>query len=146
MSCIERYASAQDFADFWCLEAPCDEEKLMIERFLDLAAADIHAALAASGACDCSLASWALEYLKKLNIIEAAIIHNCPCKSANLSAEMKATWLEWINGQFEGIRKQVIELCDGETGADFPVVGWAQQGWNEFARTRIVLNDMLRNS
>src|SRR5512146_1327171 len=44
-------------------------QRSTIEHYLDIAASDIHSAMAASGACDCTLASWATAYLEKLNII-----------------------------------------------------------------------------
>ena len=74
MTCTDAFAVAQDFADFWCLDPICEDEKATIDVFLDIAASDIHAALAAVGACDCTLATWAEPYLLKLNVIEAMVI------------------------------------------------------------------------
>jgi len=44
------------------------------------------------------------------------------------------------------IRNGNIELCAGETGAEYAVTGWAAQGITEFGRARIIANDYLRNS
>ena len=35
MPCTERFATAQAFANFWCKEPMCDEDKIQIEQFLD---------------------------------------------------------------------------------------------------------------
>ena len=120
-------------------------EQAQIETYLGVSASDIHAALAAVGACDCSLAAWAIEYLKKLNVIDAAVIHACPCGRAQISDDLKGTWLEWLDRQFELIRTGKIDVCAGATGADFPAIGWAQQSVTEFAAARIILDDIIAN-
>jgi len=120
-------------------------EQAQIETYLAIAASDIHAALAATGACDCTLSAWAEEYLKKLNVIDAAVIHACPCGRAQISEDMKGTWLEWLDRQFELLRTGKIDICDGATGAEFPAIGWAQQSVTEFAAGRIIINDTLAN-
>lgn len=110
----------------------------MIEMYLDIAASDIHSALAASGACDCTLAPWAANFLKKLNVIDASAYFQCPCAKPNISDEQRAAYLEWMNGQLELIRVGKLELCSGATGAEFPVTDWAQQGTTEFAQAKII--------
>jgi hypothetical protein len=146
MTCIDAFAIAQDFADFWCLDPICEDERQTIQTFLDISAADIHAALAAVGACDCTLADWASEYLKKLNIIEAMVIHNCPCGRTHVSDEMKRTWLEWLDRQFDAIRTSKVDVCDGATAADYPHMTWAQQSLTAWNAARIVYDDLLRDS
>jgi len=120
-------------------------EQAQIDTYLQIAASDIHAALASVGACDCSLAAWAAEYLKKLNVIDAAVIHACPCGQAQISDAVKGTWLEWLDRQFELIRTGAVDVCDGATGSDFPAIGWAQQSVTEFAAARIILDDIIAN-
>lgn len=142
MSCDGAYATAQAFAKFWCMDPMCMEEKDTIESFLGIAAADIHVALAATGACGCTLSSYGLEYLKKLNIIEAAIIYNCPCGSPRHSQEAKEMWLNWIDNQFKALREQTIDVCANATGADFPAIGIAQQGIDDFSKARIIARDI----
>lgn len=116
-----------------------------IETFLNFTASDIHAALAASGACDCVFASWALGYLKKINIIEAGAFHNCPCAKPHLSDAQRQNYVQWSDHQLELIRQQKIELCAGATGSEFPSVDWAEQGTTEFNQAEIILNDSLRD-
>jgi hypothetical protein len=116
-----------------------------IELYLDITASDIHAALAASGACDCTLSSWGAQYLAKLNIVDAAVFHHCPCLSPNLSEERQIALMDWVSAQLLNIRNGNIPLCDGETGAEFPAVGWAEQSVTEFNVERIIENDILRN-
>lgn len=136
-------ANNWDNGDVYRIVAIDANEQALIETYLAIAASDIHAALAATGACDCTLAAWAEEYLKKLNIIDAAVIHACPCGKAQISDAMKGTWLEWLDRQFELLRTGKVDVCAGATGAEFPAIGWAQQGITEFNQARIILNDIL---
>jgi len=112
---------------------------------LDTTASNIHAALGAVGACDCTFASWVPEYLAKLNIIETGIFHRCPC-SRTISAEDSAAWLEWMNEQLRMIREGEIELCAGHTVKSFPAIGWAEQGVTIFNEARIIDNAERRDS
>ena len=118
---------------------------VVVEGFLDITASDIHAALAASGACDCVLASWAPAYLAKLNIIEAGLFNQCPCDVKVLNDEDKRLFLEWINDQMDKLRDGRMEVCLGETGSEFPAVGFAEQATTEFAAVDIIWNERLRN-
>ena len=118
---------------------------VLLEHQLDIVASNIHAALGAVGACDCTLASWALEYLKKLNVIEAAVFNRCPCDRV-LSSDEKAAHLEWINEQLRMIREVEIELCDGHTIKSVPAIGWAEQAVTPFAAARIIDNAERRDS
>ena len=117
-----------------------------IEMYLDIAASDVHAALAASGACDCTLATWAAEYLKKLNIFDALGYYMCPCAKVKLSDDARKGFLDWAEAQFKLLRTGEQEVCDGETGSDFPAIDWADQSVTEFAAAKIISNDIDRNS
>ncbi len=117
-----------------------------IDHWLDVAASDIHAALASVGACDCSLASWAHGFLEKLVIIDAASYYSCPCGNPHLSDSRKDTLLNWMSTQLMNIATGVMDVCDGATGSNWPSMGWAQQGQDEFSRAMIIYNDILRNS
>ena len=119
-------------------------EVATIEWFLDIAASDVHVALAASGACNCTLAGWANEYLKKLNVIDAAIYHKCPCGNAKLTDNERQAFLRWISDQFSLLRTGKLEVCQGATGADFPAVGWAEQSLTDWNAAQIVWNAFLR--
>ena len=117
----------------------------LLEHQLDMVAANIHAALGAVGACDCTLASWAPDYLAKLNVIEAAVFHRCPC-DRTLTSEEKAAYLEWMNEQVRMIREGEIELCAGHTVKGFPAIGYAEQGVTAFNEARIIDNAIRRDS
>ena len=146
MTCANRYADANDFAAKFCTTF-FETDESEVNRMLELAAANINAARAAQGACDCTLASWATRYLIDLNCVIALVTFNCQCTTVRaLSAEDRATWAEWARDQLVQIRSGQIELCDGETGSEFPYTSWADQGTTEFARTQIIANDVLRNS
>lgn len=116
-------------------------ERETIGHYLDIAAADLHAAMAQQGMCDCTLASWATGFLQKLNIIDAASYYQCPCGQPTMSDELKGRYLDWCNTQLEAIRTGNLELCQGATGADFPSLGWAQQGWTDWATAEIIFNE-----
>ena len=119
------------------------QEIAAINHYLDIAASDVHSALAASGQCDCTLASWASEYLKKLNIIDAALYFSCSCQSPSLSEEAKQRFLDWMSAQLELIRMDKVDVCGG-TGAEFPALDWAEQSSTEFAAAQIIFNDRNR--
>ena len=141
MPCTGRFAEAQSFADFWCLGyALSAEEQATIEVYLDLTASDIHAAMAQSGMCDCTLASWAANYLNKLNIIEAAAFYQCSCANPKLTDEMRMKLIDWATLQLDNIRTMAVDLCAGATGSEFPAIGIAQMGVTEMAAARIILN------
>jgi len=148
MACTGTFgATAQLFSDFWCVSSEiCIEERDAIESVLDVAATDVHAALASVGACDCTLASWAQAYLRKLVIIDAAAYYNCPCGNPRLNNTQKELFLNWMSTQLSNITTGIIDVCDGATGSGFPAIGIAQQGVSEFQRAQIIYNDILRNS
>ena len=145
MACTGRFAEAQDFASFWCLNyALSAEEQATIEVYLDLTASDIHAAMAQSGMCDCTLASWATNYLNKLNIIEAAAFYQCSCANPKLTDEMRMKLIDWASLQLDNIRTMAVDLCAGATGSDFPAIGWAEMGLTEWSEAQIILNALMR--
>jgi len=121
-------------------------ERATIENYLDITATDIHMVLASTGACDCTLASWAAQLLAKLNIVEAGVMHQCPCGRPDLTIEERRMYMEFFNNQMELLRTGKLDVCEGATGADFPSLDWAEQAINEFSAARIVENDILRNS
>ena len=116
-------------------------ERSTIELYLDIAASDLHAAMAQSGMCDCTLASWARGFLAKLNIIDAASYYQCTCGQPKMTDEMRGRYLDWCSTQLEAIRTGALELCDGATGSEFPAVGWAQQGWTPQITAEIIFNE-----
>ena len=141
MSCTGRFAEAQAFADFWCLSYVLSaEEQATIEVYLDLTASDIQAAMAQSGMCDCTLASWATNYLAKLNILESAAFYQCQCANPKLTDEMRMKLIDWASVQLDNIRTMTVDLCSGATGSDFPAIGIAQMGVTEMAAARIIFD------
>lgn len=145
MSCAESYADANDFGTMFCALVNEDEEA-QLNRTLRLAATRINMSRQAQGACDCTLSATSLEYLKYLNCILAIAFYNCKCTNLNVTADEKRMYMEAAMKDLELIRKGQIELCEGETGADFPYTGWAEQGWTEANRAQIIASDILRHS
>jgi hypothetical protein len=140
MACTEAYATVNEFANFWSIDCTEVEAQVNIEAVLDITATNIFASLAAVGACDCALASWADNWLKKLNILEAGVMYNSRCGRPALTDEAKRMFLEWTDHQLELIRTSAIEVCQGHTGADWPSIGWASQALTERNAAEIIAN------
>jgi len=115
--------------------------KTMTETVLDMTAADIHGVMAAQGMCDCTLATWALGLLRKLNIIEAAAFYMCPCGKPHMTDEMRMKLIDWSTNELTNIRKGLVELCSGHTGKEFPAIGWADQAWTDMNAAEIIVKD-----
>lgn len=147
MPCTGRFATAEDYNRLMCAAVDLNDPEAVsdIEAALDLAASDIHIAMAAVGACDCTLTTYAEKYLAKLNVVDAAVLQNCPCGNA-LDAQARSSWLEWLNLQFDLIRAGKVPLCQGETGAEFPAFGHAEQALTDFTAEQIVVNRRARHS
>jgi hypothetical protein len=141
MTCSGRYAQARDYEELLCTGIDLENagEVATVNAYLDLAASDIHVALAAVGACDCTLEGWASEYLKKLNVIDAAVIQNCPCGN-RIPDERKATLSEWLERQYELIRSGKTPLCQGDSGSDFPAFGTAEYSFTSWNAAQIAYN------
>lgn len=141
MACTGAYATAAEYDTMMCSDLDLTDPDLLakINLYLSIAASDIHSAMASVGACSCTLASWATTYLKKLNIIDAAVIQNCPCGNT-FSQEEKVMWIEWLNGQYTLIREGKIELCGSGTGSVYPAVGSVEQSLTEWTAAEIIVN------
>lgn len=134
------YADANDFKVYWGREIESRYED-HVNRFLVMAASNIQAALAASGAINCSLASWALEYLKNLNVVLAGTLYQDLCEP-HLTVDEKRLYLEYANGQLEQIRTGKLELCANATGSEFPAIDWAEQSVDEFSAAKIIIKEL----
>ena len=145
MPCTGRYATAVEFATMFCVGQPLTaDETTYVEMMLDVAAADLHAAMAASDQCGCALATWATAYLAKLNSIEVAVIHNCRCVDPKLTDEQRQMWLNWLSDQMLAIRLGQIELCASETGSEYPSRATAEIGWTDWSEAQIIWNAQQR--
>ena len=111
-----------------------------IELYLDVTAADINAALAATGACSCTWQSWAWDWLAKLNIIEAAAFYSCPCGKPTLSDEARRNLLEWATEQLRALRDGEVTVCEGDTSKNYPAIGWAEINHDAFTAAGIIDN------
>lgn len=120
-------------------------QRSTVEMYLDLTAADIHAALAAQDACDCTWQSWVENYLSKINIIEASMFYNCPCAQPSLSEEQKARYMEWSKDQLAQIRDGNLALCEGDTGKTYPAFGIAEIAYNAWQEIEIADSYARRN-
>ena len=120
-------------------------QRTTIELNLDLAANDIHVALAASGACDCTPSAHGLQYLKRLNIIIAAAFYGCKCgQPAVIVGDARTQYMEWAQLQLDMLRDGRLEICEGETGAEFPALAWSERSLTSFNVEQILRNEILR--
>ena len=133
-----------DDGDAYRLVTITAAERSAIENALDIAAGDIHAFLASVGACDCTLASWAANFLAKMNYIEAAAYYKCSCGSPRFTETQRERLFEQMNDVMTQIRDGDLEVCAGHTGAKYPAIGWAEQGLTEWSEAQIIINSLLR--
>lgn len=137
MACSGAYATPEEFRDYWffAFDATDDPELLPI---LTKSAARIHAALGASGQCECPLAAWATEYLKELNIIIAGVFFNIAC--VRISEDQRRLYNEYVNEQLGLIRNGEIETCQGETAKQTPSFAVAQYALTDRQAATIISN------
>lgn len=121
-------------------------ERAQIEHYLAITASDVHAALAAQGACDCTLSTWGAELVKKLNIIDAASFYTCGCAGPKLSETERQQYRNWMDKQFELIRLGKVDVCGGGTGSDAPAFGSSKEAVTVFATGQIIADRIARNS
>lgn len=141
MACSGAYAEPRDYQELICTKTYSLADEPRIAAQLTITAGPIHAARAASNQCDCDLPAWASDYLKHLNIILAAATQDCPCST--ITAEDKAAYLAFAQGELEKIRLRQIDLCGG-TGRNYPAVGSIELGLNIFNKARIIQNRLNR--
>lgn len=144
MTCTDPYATVNEFANFWGINCTEIEAQVLIEMCLEVASGNIHAALASVAACDCALAPWAGIWLRKINILEAGVLYNARCGRPSLTDDAKRMFLEWVDRQLELVRVGKLDLCAGETGADWPSIGWASQALTERQAAEIIANAIQR--
>jgi len=145
MTCSGAYATAAQYEALLCAGIDLTDagEVATVNLFLGIAASDIHAALSAIGACNCTLETWALVYLQKLNIIDAAVLQNCPCGN-HLADDRKQVLLEWLERQYELIRTSKIALCAGDTGSEYPAFGVAEYTYTTWNQSQIIINEQMK--
>jgi hypothetical protein len=119
-------------------------ERAQIENWLDLVAADIHVALAASGACNCTFDTWVDAYLQKINTIEAGAFYHCPCLSSPLPEDTRQSYIDWATSQLDMIRTGKLDPCAGGTGSEFPAYGSIQQSLTDWSADQIVKDTAAR--
>lgn len=120
-------------------------ERSQVEHNLNITAGDIHAALGAVGACNCTFSAWGANFLAEINIMLARIFYDCPCNSS-LSEEERALYSELVNDRLNKIIAMEIDPCQGATGKNYPLIGWAEVATTEQAAEIILKNDLMRNN
>lgn len=142
MACDGAFATPEDFTKQWFYDFANEVEE-SLWPLLKMSAGRIHAAMGAQGMCDCTLASWAEEYLKELNCVAAVVMFNLAC--VRLSNEQRELFSTYLSEQLTAIRTGELELCEGETAKDAPAFGVAQYGVTPINEARIIVSDYLRN-
>jgi hypothetical protein len=141
MSCTGPFADARDYMQLICTSTCSATGEAQINAQLTVTAGAIHAAMAASNQCSCTLEGWAAQYLKHLNVILAAATQDCPCSTINENE--KAAYLAFVNQELEKIRTGQIDLCGG-TGRNYPAFGTIELGLNLFNDAQIIINRIKR--
>ena len=142
MSCQEAWAEPSEYAEFWCTQiSGCDEEAT-VKNYLRRASSNINMALQAQGACNCTLSDVSVAYLRDLAIVLAVVYHSCPCARPKLSDAQLALYSRQASDELSMIRKGEIELCEGQTGSDFPAIGWASQSWTSFNAAQLIVENL----
>ena len=140
---MPRYAEAEDYAKLFCGEWPTTAPvTAAIERALDITSGRILLALASVGADSCPLSTGGTDALKLLNCLLAALFHDCPCGGA-LEDDVRISIGEQVTEMLTALGNGVLEVCQGETGTNFPVFEWAEQGLTVWNEARIIYNNRL---
>lgn len=116
----------------------------VLQRNINMASAEVSAALAAFDQLDCTKEDWANEYLKLINLIGAALLTEFD-RARFWDDATKARYQEWKDNQLELVRTGQLALCQGHTGIDYPAFETAEQAWTPDAAAKIYLNYTLRN-
>ena len=146
MSCTDtRYATAEDYTKMFCGDWPADNETMLdrIERALDMSAGKIDLALASVGACTCTLSVSGQRALAYLNCLLAVVTYTCPCNSVDVTDDMRRLYAEEAQGMIDALMSGELEVCEGETGSNFPAVAFPQIAWDD-ARAAEIYNNSLK--
>lgn len=140
--CLETYTTPDKFTQywFWAFDEP---DKTELPPLLRNAAGRINVNLKSSGQCSCTFPVESLNYLEELNNIAAGIMFNMSV--VRLSAEQRAMYNDYLNQQLELIRNGDLELCDGETGKNYPAWATTEIAVTPKNAARIILNRRLRS-
>lgn len=141
-NCDSAFATIDDFTAYWCNTCLADDDAARVNRYLRLAASKIHAALQAQAACDCAPAGWAADYLTELNIVAAVAFYNCPC--TRITPEERQAAITYVTDQLTQLRSGQLTICEGDSGTEYPAVGWAEYGITDRNQARIIYNRWLR--
>ena len=137
---MTRYISADDYMRTFCIGMTITPDvRLQIETTLDLAAGHIDGARASVGAAGCAVSTAVADQLKMVNAIFAAVVWSCPCSRA-LTEEAKDRLLPYAQSVVEAIVSGVLEVCEGETGINFPAIALPQIAWNDAIAAEIYNN------
>ncbi len=117
-----------------------------IQFSLDLAAADIQISMQASGQCDCSLAPFAANFLKRMNIIWAAVGQDTVCAPDFSSDEDRLQQRDQVQAQLAFIQTNELTLCQGDTSKNIPAIAWAEVAWTPENAAQIDRNRIQRES
>jgi hypothetical protein len=121
-------------------------DRASVEYYLAFTAADVHSAMAAQGACDCTLSAWGLQLAKKLNIIDAASFVSCGCMN-KLSDVERQQYRNWMDARLEEIRMGKVDLCEGGgSGSEAPAFGSVKEAVTVFAQAQIISDRNARES
>lgn len=117
----------------------------VLQRNLELAAAEIDVARASSGQLSSSLGPSVGVFLELLNLVGAVLITKFDNVQVFAQEELDR-FQEWKDTNVEGIRTGEIVLIAGATGKEFPSIEIAEIAWTPATGIDIIINQLKRES
>lgn len=117
----------------------------VLQRNLDLAAAEIDIARSASGQLSGTLGPSVSVFLELLNLIGAVLITKFDNVQVYPNEEMDR-FQTWKDTNIEGIQQGSIVLIAGATNAEFPSLEIAEIAWTPTTGIDIIINQIKRNA
>jgi len=137
---VSRYISVDRYVQVFCIGMAVDADvRHRIETTLDLAAGHIDGVRASVGADTCTVSTSVSHMLEQVNAIYAAVVWNCPC-SRSIEGAAKDRLMEWATNICDSIANGSLEVCEGETGVNFPAAAMPKVAWNDAVAAEIYLN------
>lgn len=135
-----------DDGDEYAFATITAQQAAHINRILVRSAGMINLALQSASACDCTFSAEAEAALQHLNIVIAAAFYACNCgKSAVIVGDVRRDYQRWAQEMLTELRDGRLEVCEGETGSDYPVLGWAERALTPHNVADIIRNRLLRD-
>ncbi len=144
------YATFDDFVEFMTIQSQAIDasdwpDPQVLQRDLDMVAAEIDVARASSGQLTGTVGQGVDKFLQLLNIIGAVLITDFS-NIRSLPAETLERYQKWKDENLKLIREGDTVLIAGETNADYPAIEVAEIAWTPATALDIIVNQIKRSS